>query len=401
MTNYCKRQIIKFLQWLLKLLDPPALVPSAGRYRVRPELAAAVGSADAAVLVDRLAYWLRRNAAENKTTHFVNGRWWSYNSYQAWADDALPWLSGDQVRRIFVKLEKLGVVQGIALKGRGKPKWYSIDDTLLATLTGAESPKTTLTKSPDTLANLPGTLTKSPDTPANLPASSIESNLTNPSPEIQLDLLPPTTPERSEAILISEWAEVFGKARATTQTQIAAEVARIGLAQAREVAQRCADSQGKSWQYVLAALRNETPPPTPLPTPVAAAPREMGEAAWQDWLNRMKAAEKPPRVAVVKDRSWDIAFAQLEIQLDKATWSAWVRDLLLVKVEGGAYTLDAPNRYAQEMVQHRLYRTIWRVLSDVAGRDVTIEVVVGDSAMPSVQPLRLMRENASLAGGVA
>lgn len=377
MTNYCKRQIIKFLQWLLRLLDPPALAPSPGRYRVRPELAAAVGSADAAVLVDRLAYWLRRNAAENKTTHYVNGRWWSYNSYQAWADDALPWLSGDQVRRIFVKLEKLGVVQGIALKGRGKPKWYSIDEALLATLTGAASQKTPLTKSPATLANPPATLTKSPATPANLPASSIESNLTNPSPEIQLDLLPPATPERSEAILISEWAEVFGKARATTQTQIAAEVARIGLAQAREVAQRCADAQGKSWQYVLAALRNETPPPNPLPASregeFSAPPPTPSPLAEDGGRPRWAA---PTVRAGIQDKTWEITRGQLELQCDRATWMTFLEPLELLAVEDGRYQLRAPNEYVRGMVQNRLSRLIHSTLWGMTGgHGVEIEVV--------------------------
>ncbi|MFN8452456.1 MAG: hypothetical protein U0521_28595 [Anaerolineae bacterium] len=91
-----------------------------------------------------------------------------------------------------------------------------------------------------------------------------------------------------------------------------------------------------------------------------------------------------PVVVVVDEtdqRVWDAAFHQLEMQLDRASFETWLRGAVLRQVEREASAPGVPNgtlgvttfvvgvrnSFARDMLQHRLYRNVRRVLSDVAG----------------------------------
>lgn len=77
---------------------------------------------------------------------------------------------------------------------------------------------------------------------------------------------------------------------------------------------------------------------------------------------------------------WDAAFHQLEMQLDTASFGAFLTGARLLKVErveatdtltplppAPVFVIGVRSSYAQEMLQHRLYRNVRRVLSDVSG----------------------------------
>jgi chromosomal replication initiator protein len=70
--------------------------------------------------------------------------------------------------------------------------------------------------------------------------------------------------------------------------------------------------------------------------------------------------------------AWNAAFAQLEMQLDRASFDTWLRDAVLLGVEDGAFIVGVRNGYARDMLQHRLYRNVRRVLSEVVGTSVEI-----------------------------
>jgi len=74
--------------------------------------------------------------------------------------------------------------------------------------------------------------------------------------------------------------------------------------------------------------------------------------------------------------AWRVAHAQLEIQLDRGNFDTWVRDAAFVRAEGDRWTIRAAHSMARDQLQHRLYKDIRRVLSDVVGRKVEIEFVV-------------------------
>lgn len=88
-----------------------------------PNIAALVGC-NAAVIYQNLFYWAEKNAANDR--HFYDGRWWTYNSIQAFGD-LFPYLTGKQIRTALDKLESSGlIVSGCYNKSNyDRTKWYS------------------------------------------------------------------------------------------------------------------------------------------------------------------------------------------------------------------------------------------------------------------------------------
>ncbi|MCA0458869.1 MAG: chromosomal replication initiator protein DnaA [Chloroflexi bacterium] len=71
--------------------------------------------------------------------------------------------------------------------------------------------------------------------------------------------------------------------------------------------------------------------------------------------------------------AWNSAFSQLEIQLDRASFETWLRGAVFLGcTEDGIYRVGVANTYARDMLQHRLYREIRRVLGDVLGERVEL-----------------------------
>jgi chromosomal replication initiator protein len=79
--------------------------------------------------------------------------------------------------------------------------------------------------------------------------------------------------------------------------------------------------------------------------------------------------------------AWNAAFHQLEMQLDRASFETWLRGAALLDVESldgeiATFVIGVRNSYARDMLQHRLYRNVRRVLSDVYGRGVELRFEV-------------------------
>jgi chromosomal replication initiator protein len=90
--------------------------------------------------------------------------------------------------------------------------------------------------------------------------------------------------------------------------------------------------------------------------------------------------------------AWNAAFHQLEMQLDRASFETWLRGAALLDVESldgetATFVIGVRNSYARDMLQHRLYRNVRRVLSDVYGRSVELrfEVEKPADAAPEAQ----------------
>jgi len=74
--------------------------------------------------------------------------------------------------------------------------------------------------------------------------------------------------------------------------------------------------------------------------------------------------------------AWNAAYGQLELQLDRANFDTWLRDTFFLKEEAGIFVIGVRNAFARDMLQHRLYRNIRRVLSDVCGHEVELRFEV-------------------------
>jgi chromosomal replication initiator protein len=96
--------------------------------------------------------------------------------------------------------------------------------------------------------------------------------------------------------------------------------------------------------------------------------------------------------------AWNAAFSQLEIQLDRASFETWLRGAVFLGVEEGIFVIGARNSYARDMLQHRLYRNVRRVLSDCYGQQVELRFEIHKPALrpderEAEMPLfRLLRE---------
>ena len=58
---------------------------------VNTKLAVILGDLNQAIVLNQLNYWLEINKAANK--HFIEGKYWVYNSYNEWKNNNFPYWS--------------------------------------------------------------------------------------------------------------------------------------------------------------------------------------------------------------------------------------------------------------------------------------------------------------------
>ena len=85
-------------------------------------LAAKVLGLNEAIVVQPIHYWLNINEKAKK--NFINGKYWTFNTYDKWQNENFDFWSTRTVRRVFEKLFK----NGILFKGKFNKKKY--DQTL-------------------------------------------------------------------------------------------------------------------------------------------------------------------------------------------------------------------------------------------------------------------------------
>lgn len=83
-----------------------------------------------AILIQNLVFWIRKNEANDK--HFHDGRYWTYNSAEAFAQ-LFPFWTVNQVRRLLARLVEIGVL----VKGNynasqyDRTMWYGFANSFL------------------------------------------------------------------------------------------------------------------------------------------------------------------------------------------------------------------------------------------------------------------------------
>lgn len=83
--------------------------------------------------------------------------------------------------------------------------------------------------------------------------------------------------------------------------------------------------------------------------------------------------------------AWNLAYSQLELQFDRATFDTWLREATLLRVDNGVFIIGVNNTYAQEMLRHRYYRNIRRVLSDVLNKQTELKFeVIKNNAVKTI-----------------
>jgi hypothetical protein len=161
------------------------------------------------------------------------------------------------------------------------------------------------------------------------------------------------------------------------------QIERLGHRHTVEVLQRCAEKGGRSWAYALRALENE-------PT---ANGKQTFDVPTSAFIDSDPAPVKPPAMPVkpkaeipvsptihavyegdkTVEWAWQAACFQLELQL-KQVYNDYLKGARLVDFEAETHTfvITVADAYLRDMCQHRLYKNVWRVLTDVYGQSVTL-----------------------------
>lgn len=86
---------------------------------------------------------------------------------------------------------------------------------------------------------------------------------------------------------------------------------------------------------------------------------------------------------------WSVAYHQLELQLDRASFDTWLRQAKLVdyEVETNTFVIEVHSTYARDMLQHRLYRNVQRLLRDCSGTEPSARFVCDAEVTDPDKPL--------------
>lgn len=108
---------------------------------VRKELVRALGGLNEAIVLNQLHYWLQINEKNGCNNH--DGHFWVYSTYEAWQERDFDFWSVTTIKRLLLKLEKMGVVV-VARYNKSSynnTKWYTIDYEVLEKLVDKSNKK--------------------------------------------------------------------------------------------------------------------------------------------------------------------------------------------------------------------------------------------------------------------
>lgn len=151
------------------LIDEPPML-------MLPSLAKVLKSADKAIMVQQIHYWLQIKRKANDARAFHDGRWWVFNSIQQWHNQFI-WMSERTIRRNLDELAKMGIiiVSRFNNKAFDRTKWYTLNYDLLDQLAqGFQKPQADAF-SDSGQSNRPTW----PQQPSNMAPTSVQVDLNN------------------------------------------------------------------------------------------------------------------------------------------------------------------------------------------------------------------------------
>lgn len=88
--------------------------------------------------------------------------------------------------------------------------------------------------------------------------------------------------------------------------------------------------------------------------------------------------------------AWQATLGELQLQLAKSTFDAWLKDTTLVAAEDGVYTIGARNSYARDWLDNRMRSLVKRTLTRIVGRQVDVRFIVDAKPVESPAPRDLI-----------
>lgn len=93
---------------------------------VQTKLAIIVGDRQA-IALQQIHYWLDLNAKADKESHFFDGFWWAYNTWDEWREKNFPFWSKRTIQRIFDDLSAEALIVVRPHEGNRKGNWVTIN----------------------------------------------------------------------------------------------------------------------------------------------------------------------------------------------------------------------------------------------------------------------------------
>jgi len=95
--------------------------------------------------------------------------------------------------------------------------------------------------------------------------------------------------------------------------------------------------------------------------------------------------------------AWTATQHQLQLQLDRPTFDTWLRDADYVRFEDDVLVIGVENDYTRDMLQQRLSRPIQRILAEIMGRPIGLQVEIkqikrNENGDPDMPLFRLMAQ---------
>lgn len=80
--------------------------------------------------------------------------------------------------------------------------------------------------------------------------------------------------------------------------------------------------------------------------------------------------------------AWATAYEQLRHQMETGKFETWVRDSHFLRFEAGRFVIGVKNGFTRDMLQHRLYRNLQTILSQVWGQGAELLFEIAPDGSP-------------------
>lgn len=372
----------------LKVVEAGAVILPKGFMMFDPALAKEVGL-ERAVIHQKIKGWQEHNARYQKRSFFRQERWWTYGKPEWWFEKEFIWSSLSTVRRAFNDLEKAGLMVIDRVNGEW---WMSALAGEAVNLTPAASAVQM------GLFNLES------------PVSEWRSSISNPQSSKQTKGKKQTTRAPRKAAVadfnLPEHREEIGEIREASEAavdghDVLAQLPGALVTQWTDsklpleelVAKHGADVINATWSKA-SGFKNQVAGLRTLlantPAPRSAAPPSPDEDATEPDREETASPDDTPIFDIpdlVDDdpnaQTWNTVMGQLEIQFDRLTFDAIIKGTRYLREEGGEWVCQTHNTYTRDMLQHRLYREVRRVLRDVRGQNTELRFEVAAKAATS------------------
>jgi len=113
------------------------------------------------------------------------------------------------------------------------------------------------------------------------------------------------------------------------------------------------------------------------PTPMLVAGEEYRRT--QETIQRRIRDNHPPepvgKDGLTTESAWALTLEKMEAQISPAMFHTWLKNTMLVSVEGKNANIVVPNQNTADWIDRRLYQSLNRTFRDIIGREVDFRFV--------------------------